>query len=92
MRHKIANAEPIGAEHLHHKRVNRFFPKHRIGAGEIDEIRIVRQRMGDAVLLESGFEQPSILVRKLLGAPLVVVLGEDLHAVAANRAARSTAL
>ena len=53
MRHDVRNPKPIGPQHLDDERIDRLLPQHRIGAGQIDEIRIVRQRMRDSQLLRA---------------------------------------
>jgi hypothetical protein len=80
--HEIWNPEPVGAEHFQNERVDRFLPQRRVGAGQVDEVRIVRQRVDDAKLLQFSLEPVDIVLGKLLGPPLVVVLREKLDAVA----------
>ena len=68
---------------LYDERIDRFLPERFVGTAEVDEIRVVGDRVRDAETRHRFGKEPHILVGERLGPPLVVVLGENLHAVAA---------
>ena len=51
--------------------------------GQIDQIRVVRERMGDSELAERRLKARRFGLRDRFGPPLIVVLREQLDALAA---------
>ena len=83
MRDDVRNAQLIGPLELDDERVERLLPQHLVRAGQIDQVRVMRDRMLDLAISKRRLEARRLILRDRLGPPLVVVLGEELHAVAA---------
>jgi hypothetical protein len=84
MENDVGNSQGVGPFDFDHQAVDRLFPELVVGAGEIQEIRGVADRVGDAMLVERVAEEADIFLGDFLSTPLVVVLGEQLHAVTAR--------
>ena len=80
----VRDAEHLSPLQFNDKRVDRFLPKLVVGAGQVDQVRVVRDRVRDAMLVECRSKLGDVVVGDRLGPPLVVVLGEKLHAIAAR--------
>ena len=48
VRNHVGNLQSRGAIEFHYQGIDRFFPEYRLRAGQIDQIRIVRDRVGNA--------------------------------------------
>ena len=82
VRYEIRNSKSIGANHFENERVDRLFPQRGIGTRQVDEVGVMRERMRDTKFSEPVLEERDVVVGKFFGLPLVVVLGEQLDAVA----------
>lgn len=84
MGHDIRNPQSLGPQKFDHEGVDRLLPQRVVGTGQIDQIRVVRDRVTDSQFGERALKAAHIVVGQLLGPPLVVVLGEQLDAIAAG--------
>ena len=80
MHHESLQSQGIGSLQLDHHRVDRLLPERLVRAGEIDQIRIVPDRVPHSGTGKCRFECVDLFGRQLLRPPLIVVLGEDLQA------------
>jgi hypothetical protein len=81
MSHDIGNFENFGPMQFRNKGINRLSPQLGIGARQIDEVRVVDERMGYAERVHCGTEPRDVIRRNVSGCPLVVVFRKQLDAV-----------
>ena len=84
----VGDAQRRGPQEFLHHGVERFSPQRVVGAGQVDEVGIMGQRMADARLLQRGLEPGGLFHGDGLASPLAGILGEQLDAIAAQRMRR----
>ena len=67
------------------QRLDRLFPEGFFGAGQIDQVRRVRDRIGDPRLGKGRPKRPCVLVGERRRVPLIVILREELHRLEPDR-------
>ena len=84
MRHHVRDAQVLGPQHLDDQRVDALAPNGLVWRRQVDQIAIVGDRVSDLQLAQPGLKLRGVVRGQRLGPPLVVVLGEELHAIAAT--------
>ena len=87
VRHEVGNAECRAALQLVGEGGDRLLPVGVVGAGEIDQVRVVNDHRANAGTFGLGLIKGDVGVGVGLGLPLALVLGEDLHRLDADRGA-----
>lgn len=83
MRDHVGDAQQVCAAQLVGKRIDRALPERVVRAGQVDQVRVVRDRVFDHELSQRAAKSLDVVGCDRLRPPLVVVLGEELDAIAA---------
>ena len=86
MNNDVWNTQQFGAPEFNCHRLDAFVTQLALWAGEVNQIRCVRNAMFDLVFFERRFEKRYIVFRNRLGAPLIVIFRKDLNAIARSGA------
>ena len=82
--HEVAQAELLGTLQLDDERLDRTAIEDVVGRREVDQVRVVGRGVAEPGGAEGAAERGDIVVGQVAGLPLVAVLGEELHRVAAE--------
>ena len=85
MRHDRDDSESLGPFQFDDHRGDRFFPKFFVRTGEIDEVRIMRDRIDESRFFQRRAKRGDLVVLKDFGVPLIIIFREQLERVKADR-------
>ncbi len=85
MNHETRQPQRVGPFNLDDEGLERLPPERFRGARQVDEITVMAARHPNAGPRKSVAKQGHVLGRQEFAFPLVVVLGEDLHAIHLER-------